>query len=180
MKSHNFDRIWTIDLEATCWDSDMGDQPEVIEIGHCWLFNDGRIIREPRLFVRPTINPTLSDYCKNLTGITQEQVNTARPLNEVLATLSQKLGPQNHPCAAFGNYDLKQLIEESARKGFHYIHNPTYINVKAVHAFMTKARKGVGLKKAVQECGLVFDGVNHNGSDDAFMAAQVLKYHFKW
>jgi len=71
-----------VDLEATCWEGSSVENMEVIEIGAVSL--DGEILQPISDFqqlVRPTTNPVLTDYCKDLTGIEQQQIDSAPDLS---------------------------------------------------------------------------------------------------
>jgi hypothetical protein len=78
--------VLALDLEATC-DAPKSPQPqEVIEVGAVLL--DGRRgcradrpLAEFHSHARPTIRPELSAFCVDFTGVTQEQVDAAPPLD---------------------------------------------------------------------------------------------------
>src|ERR1700689_2335462 len=68
--------LTVFDLEFTAWECSMashwlkpGELKEVVQIGAVQLDRDFRILDELEILVRPRINPTLSDYFENLTGI---------------------------------------------------------------------------------------------------------------
>ena len=69
------------DLEYTAWDCSMarhwlspGEFKEVVQIGAVRLDADFRVLDELDVLVRPRINPVLSPYFENLTGIATAQV----------------------------------------------------------------------------------------------------------
>ncbi len=75
-------RFVMFDLECTTWDgaaargwSGPGEHREVIQVGA--TLTDERFTEQfaLKVLVKPQINPILSDYCKNLTGITQEDID---------------------------------------------------------------------------------------------------------
>ncbi|MFH1423827.1 MAG: 3'-5' exonuclease [Candidatus Nealsonbacteria bacterium] len=76
-------RFILFDLECTSWDgaaarnwSGPGEHREVIQIG-ATLTDIERFTEQftVKTLVKPRINPILSEYIKNLTGITQEDIN---------------------------------------------------------------------------------------------------------
>ena len=68
-------KVVIVDLEATCLRERKPDFiSEIIEIGAVKI-DDDKIIEEMSLFVKPTINPILSDFCTELTSISQEDVD---------------------------------------------------------------------------------------------------------
>jgi len=72
-----FDQIIVIDVESTCWHGKIpkGQMNEIIEIGICIICTkSGDILDTRDIIVKPE-HSTISDYCKNLTTITQEQMH---------------------------------------------------------------------------------------------------------
>jgi len=79
------DIIAIMDLEFTAWEgssarrwSAPGEEMEIVQIGATRHRNDDALseIEALDVLVKPLINPELSDYFIELTGITQEQVDT--------------------------------------------------------------------------------------------------------
>ena len=67
------------------WDKSEGEYKEIIQIGAVKIdTEDMEIVDSFNRFVKPQINSELSEYIKNLTGITQKQVNEANRLEVVL------------------------------------------------------------------------------------------------
>ena len=69
------------DTEFTSWKGSMqnnwskpGEHRELVQIGALKI-QDGKIIEKLNLFIKPKINPVLSDYFIKLTGITNEHIN---------------------------------------------------------------------------------------------------------
>ncbi|XP_054936933.1 3'-5' exoribonuclease 1 isoform X3 [Physeter macrocephalus] len=81
-----YDYICVIDFEATC---EEGNPPEfiheIIEFPVVLLNTHTLEIEDTfQQYVRPEINTQLSDFCINLTGITQDQVDKADTFPQVL------------------------------------------------------------------------------------------------
>ena len=78
-----------VDLEATCSDDRVAvprDQMEIIEIGAVMIH--GRThsaLSEFQNFVRPVRNPALTEFCRELTGIAQSEVDAALGYKDVLS-----------------------------------------------------------------------------------------------
>eukprot|EP00966_Prymnesium_polylepis_P016593 382855-Prymnesium_polylepis.1 len=88
-----FPYLCVLDVEATC-EEDVAFhdyQHEIIEfpVVVLDLSNGGGVIGEFHSFVRPTVNSTLSAFCSHLTGITQELVDSAPTLPDVLAQFEE-------------------------------------------------------------------------------------------
>lgn len=74
--------ICILDLEATCWVDKRNDKiREIIEFPSVLYKVDQKcnmtLIAEFQKYVKPTLNPVLSDFCIELTKITQDTVNNA-------------------------------------------------------------------------------------------------------
>ncbi|XP_066990303.1 ERI1 exoribonuclease 2-like isoform X2 [Macrobrachium rosenbergii] len=88
--AQEFDFLVVLDFESTCWDNGarMGRQ-EIIEFPAVLLRTaTGEIMSEFHQYVMPVEQPILSEFCKNLTGITQEQVEAGVPLGTCLGLFS--------------------------------------------------------------------------------------------
>ena len=123
-----------VDFESTC---DTGGrmaahEMELIEIGAVKVrLDDGEILSTFRSFVRPQNQPILSDFCKQLTGIRQREIDTAEPFTHVLKEFQTWL---NHPFwtwASWGNFDRTLLDRELERAGDDLIF-AEHLNLKAI------------------------------------------------
>src|SRR5438067_4346899 len=130
-------RYIIVDLEATCWE--RGGRPErmeIIEIGAVRLESaSGPATDEFARFVRPVIEPSLSEFCKQLTGIRQQDVDAARPFPEVFDKFLGWIGDAPVTLSSWGAYDLRQFRLDCAR---HRIPMPEtferHVNLKAEFA----------------------------------------------
>ncbi|WP_426203874.1 exonuclease domain-containing protein [Pseudomonas sp. TWP3-1] len=86
--------LYCVDLEATCDEvgesesprplAVLPDQMETIVIGLVVIgIETLEIVDEFKCFVRPQINPILTDFCKQLTSIQQADVDSAGTYVEV-------------------------------------------------------------------------------------------------
>ena len=161
-----------IDLECTCNDDPPlpKGESEIIEIGMVLgpLAPQGfTVIDELQLYVQPTIHPTLTRFCTELTGIAQETINQAPLLKAALSQLTGFL-EKHSPIAwgSWGKFDARQFEVEAANKS---LPNPLasmpHHNIKQL--FARKRGHRVGLARAVQLSGLRFQGRHHSGLDDA-------------
>ena len=163
-----------IDLEATCWArGEKQGRMEIIEIGAV-LFRPGEgVTGELQQFVRPREKPTLSDFCKTLTGITQAQVDGGLPYPEALAAVLAFAGPEVVFCS-WGDFDRRQFEKDGALHQVDYPF-PAHLNLKRLFAHRTG--KGLlALDAAVELCGLAFQGRHHSGIDDARNVAGLLDW----
>ncbi|KAL0947144.1 hypothetical protein HGRIS_013272 [Hohenbuehelia grisea] len=96
-----YDAFLVLDVEATCQLGSSFDYPnEIIEFPVCLMrwkdTADGgqsqlEVVDEFRSFVKPSWRPTLSQFCTQLTGITQDQVDGAPNFAGVLALMHRFL-----------------------------------------------------------------------------------------
>lgn len=159
-----------IDLECTCdSDSDFGPH-EIIEIGAViGTLSQERfdVIAELQIYVKPVINPTLTNFCTELTNITQSTVDAAETLNSALPLLADWLQTNNVTAwASWGKFDSNQFARECELKS---LKNPMadiqHLNLKQL--FARKFGHRVGLERALSLRGLTFTGRLHSGIDDA-------------
>jgi len=119
--------VLCLDAEFTCWENSLRDgwsdpkyPPEILQIGLVGYDNiTGETISEYVSFVRPVLNPVLSDYCKNLLRLSQQTIDRAPGLSLVLAEIENHLlGYSLESCClcSFGP-DLIQIAEDTARQG---------------------------------------------------------------
>jgi inhibitor of KinA sporulation pathway (predicted exonuclease) len=106
-------RIVVVDVEATCWKKGIfSRQKETIEIGAVRLLLGRAESSWPEFqtFVRPRRYPRLSTFCRELTGITQENVDAAPAFPEALQLFVDWLQPlEQVVLATWSRYDLWQL-----------------------------------------------------------------------
>jgi len=140
-----------IDLEATCWErDDVNKQPhEIIEIGAVLLDENFNYIKEYSQFVKPQDNPILSEYCKDLTTITQKDVDNAPPIFEVIPQFAEWLAPyENVIFCSWGNFDKNQMQKECDRYLLEFPFDEAFINIKEKYAEVLHRSKKTGLRKA--------------------------------
>ncbi|HLL26021.1 MAG TPA: 3'-5' exonuclease [Kofleriaceae bacterium] len=165
-----------VDLEATCDDAGAvpRDESEIIEIGAVLV--DGKTLTavdEFQTFVRPIVHPTLTVFCRELTTITQADVDHAPTFPEVAPELA-KLGADALFCS-WGNYDRNQLAADARR---HRIAMPlpgAHLNIKEQFAKALGGKKQ-GTYQALSRVGLRPTGTHHRGIDDARNIARLLPW----
>ncbi len=167
-----------VDLEATCWPK--GTRPnrmEIIEIGAVRLGPDlGPIVAEFDAFVRPVNEPELSDFCTELTGIRQEDVDRADPFPVVFRRFLEWIGPEPFVLCSWGAYDLRQFRVDCERHSvpFPEAFEERHVNVKAAFA-RWKGIKPVGMRGALGMLGLPLEGRHHRAIDDVRNIAKVAR-----
>lgn len=170
-----------IDVEATCWDGQPppGSVNEIIEIGLTVVdVSARRRVSRHRILVRP-VRSTVSDFCTQLTGLTQAEVAEGVGFAEACRILVEEFESTERPWASWGEYDRKQFARQSTADRvaypFGYPTEHGHTNAKAVFTAAYGLRRRPGMAQALQIAGLPLEGRHHSGEDDAWnIAALVL------
>jgi 3'-5' exoribonuclease 1 len=164
-----------VDVEATCDDGGriQPHEMEIIEIGAVKVrLEDGEILSTFRSFVRPQNQPMLSDFCKQLTGIRQREIDSAAFFTEVLKAFQSWL---NHPFwtwASWGDFD-RTLLERELERAEEDPIFAEHMNLKAIAKECWDLKK-TGMKEALGHLGLAPIGTHHRALDDAKSVAQLV------
>lgn len=178
--------IIVFDIECTCWDDSENrsrDERETIEIGAVLL--DGthfEILNEFDVLIKPVNNPILSEFCTNLTTISQSQIDKGVSFAEGLDSFQKWYTFKGNPLfLTWGYFDKNHLVMESEKKNYHgqfvtdILTHGCHVNVKQKFAdHMDCAPCGVG--KALRKLQIKFEGTQHRGIDDARNIAKIAKY----
>ena len=130
-------RIVVVDVEATCWKKGVFTRKkETIEIGAVLLLLDRGESRWPEFqtFVRPRRLPHLSSFCRELTGIIQENIDAAPTFPEALRLFLEWSPPlERAVLASWSRYDLWQLNLDLEAHGLPKLAIP-FLDVKKLAA----------------------------------------------
>ncbi|XGW00740.1 MAG: exonuclease domain-containing protein (plasmid) [Leptolyngbya sp. BL-A-14] len=188
MNLTQYDYYLVLDLEATCCDQETikRHQMEIIEIGTVMVAAQSMsVIDEFQTFIKPVRYPILTQFCKSLTSITQEQVDQAPSYVEAVALLKQWLS--NYPNAVFGSWGDYALLRRY-RKGrnqfkqdskFHNVPFPIaypHVNLKQLFSEVQGLPKRYGMAEALQLAGIALEETHHRGIDDARNIAKLLPF----
>jgi len=153
------------------------------------------------LYVQPEERPTLSAFCTRLTGIAQATVDNALPLRACLPRFNKWLkdvqtkfnftfaqfdmsnrDESDRPSvkmelgsvATWTDWDLGRMLHnECKRKGLRYPPElSAWVDLKLLYRDFY-GRKPAGLNGALKDIGMVFDGREHSGIDDAINTAHL-------
>ncbi|XP_078273602.1 ERI1 exoribonuclease 2 [Rhinoraja longicauda] len=194
-----FSYLIIIDFESTCWKNGKSHyRPEIIEFPAVLLnTSSGEIEVEFHTYLQPQEQPILSEFCMELTGVTQRQVEAGIPLAICLSQFSrwiqkqqlekkivfvmegsQQCDPGSRPCAfvTWSDWDLGVCLHYECKRK--QLHKPnvlnSWIDLRATYKVFYN-RKPKGLNGALQDLGMVFSGREHSGLDDARNTA-----HLAW
>lgn len=166
-----------LDLEATCWAKRTSpERMETIEIGGVRLdVASLEITDEFSRFVRPVAEPALSDFCTELTGIAQADVDAADDFKTVFPSFLDWTGPGLPTLCSWGAYDVRQFEVDCRRHGM-----PTpailrrHLNLKQTFATWRGTRP-CGMKAALRMLGLPLEGRHHRALADARNIARIAR-----
>ncbi|NXG05717.1 ERI2 exoribonuclease, partial [Sakesphorus luctuosus] len=185
-----------LDFEATCWRDGERREHEIIEFPAVLLnTSTGEIESEFHTYVQPQEHPILSEFCTELTGITQSQVDEGVPLNICLSQFMkwiQKIQKEkkiifgidtqsNFPSEAkactfvtWTDWDLGVCLHYECKRK--QLRKPdilnSWIDLKATYRAYYN-RKPKGLNGALQDLGIAFVGREHSGLDDSRNTARL-------
>ncbi|HHW94658.1 MAG TPA: exonuclease domain-containing protein [Mogibacterium sp.] len=171
-----------LDLEATCEENNRNFSNEIIEIGAVRIDENFDIISTYNEFIKPKINPVLTDFCKQLTTITQEDVDNARAFPEVIEHFMNwaDINSGEYLLCSWGYYDRKQLVKNCELYRLDSSWIDKHISLK--HQFGTiRNERPCGMAKALNKLNIPLEGTHHRGIDDAKNIAKIfLAYKDKW
>lgn len=119
------------------------------------------------MFCQASPFPKLSEFCKQLTSITQEQVDQGITLLEAVQELRDLALKHDALFCSWGNYDRKQLKACAKRFGVPYPFGEEHLNLKEAHRKFYGYPKPKGMKGALYYHDLPLAGTHHRGIDDA-------------
>lgn len=175
--------IVVVDIEHTCTEdgSIPPEERETIEIGAVRIDTHSlQVVDEFTCLIRPVIHPKLSQFCTELTGITQAELDVAAHFSEVFANFINWLPDgAEYIFATWGAYDLVQLNIDCASHGMPAFSPSKSLNLKVAFKEARNLKKKVGLKRALGIANLSYEGSHHRALDDAKNTARLPPLIFK-
>lgn len=174
--------VTIFDLEYTAWECSMarfwlgpGEFREVVQIGAVRLDADSFAVQaEFEVLVRPRFNPVLSTYFENLTGISNEQVQS-RGIDFRAAYDRFLAFAGDCPIAAFGR-DEKALEENLRLYGIRDAKAlPLFYDLRGWFAVQGVDPRGRHSCEIGPALGVPFVGRAHNALDDVRSLAAVME-----
>lgn len=173
-----------IDFEGTCEeDNPLGYVHEIIEFPAVLVdANTLEVVSEFHEFVKPQQKPKLSQFCQNLTGVTQEIVDSADHFPAVLFKFQQwltghELGTKyKFGVVTDGPWDMSRFFSTQCKLCSISVPNfaREWINLRKLYRNFYKIYKG-SLRDMVSNLGLKFEGTPHSGIDDARNITRILQ-----
>ncbi|XP_069482368.1 3'-5' exoribonuclease 1 isoform X2 [Ambystoma mexicanum] len=179
-----YDYICVIDFEATCEEGNPSDYVhEIIEFPIVLLNTRTLEIEDTfQQYVKPELKPELSDFCINLTGITQDIVDAADSFPQVLQNVvdwmrQKELGMKyKYAILTDGSWDMSKFLNMQCRTS--RLKFPRFakkwINIrKAYGNYYKVTRTQTKLTMMLEKLGMSYDGRPHSGLDDSRNIARI-------
>jgi inhibitor of KinA sporulation pathway (predicted exonuclease) len=193
MTEQPFGHYVVLDFEANCKKDDERFFKEIIEFPLVLIDASTKQVKDRlQIYVKPKIHPKITDFCTELTGITQEDVENGVSLPVALEQTHEWLHKHglvsahitnytvpNHEPVHFsfctdGPWDFRDFLSpECTRKGIaipSYYYN--WVNMRWLFASHYSCSRG-NIKKMLAKLQMVFEGREHSGIDDAYNIALI-------
>ncbi|MCR1973721.1 exonuclease domain-containing protein [Clostridium sporogenes] len=151
---------------------------EIIQIGAIKLNENFATIDTFNALVKPEIYLDLNPFVKNLTNLTMDSLNKAKPFREVYKDFLKFLDKDKNIFCIWGMTDMKELFRNIVYYKLDTKSIPKeYINVQAYAGKYLNYPKSinVGLSNAVELFHITKNNDFHNAFNDAFYTAEVFK-----
>ncbi|XP_042634858.1 3'-5' exoribonuclease 1-like [Cyprinus carpio] len=185
-----FDYICVVDYEATCEENNPPDYlHEIIEFPMVLIDTHTlEIVDSFQEYVKPVLNPQLSEFCVKLTGITQKVVDEAETFHQVLkravSWLQEKeLGTKyTYTFLTDGSWDMGKFLHTQCKLSC--IRFPPFarkwINIRKSYGnFYKVPRTQTKLICMLENLGMQYDGRPHCGLDDSHNIARIAIHMLK-
>lgn len=183
----SFEYYLVLDFESTCQEGTKIDPQEIIEFP-CLLVraDDLCLVDQFHEYVKPVASPLLTNFCTDLTGITQDMIQNRDAFPDVLARFvswynSHGLDPSNATFVTCGQWDLVSMLPQQCK--YSGLEVPQmldvgvsgeFVNIKLTYQYTT-GKYGKGLMAMQSHLGLKFEGRLHSGIDDCRNILAVMK-----
>lgn len=151
---------------------------EILQIGAVKLDNDLNVVSTFNTFVKPNIFPNIHPYIKELTKITEEDVNDAPDFIHAVDNFLNFIGNEKYTLCTWGEADINEFINN-----LNFYNIPTsimkynHIDIQLYASKFFKYPKGsrIGLKNTIDILNLPENSTFHNALHDAIYTAEVFK-----
>jgi len=157
-----------VDLEWTCCNDDSipNGEHETIEIGAVLV--DGSTLlgfSEFDAFVKPVQHPILTNFCTTLTGIRQEDVDSADEFPKVFARFQDWINLYKAALfCSWGGGDKKRFMDDCM---FHKMDYPFTNHLDLSRVFTKVTGRRCMHRRAMKILGVEPEGKHHRGISDA-------------
>jgi inhibitor of KinA sporulation pathway (predicted exonuclease) len=187
--------ICVLDFEANCNEKGEKHMNEIIEfpsVLYKWnlMTNEFKEISRYQDYVKPIKNVIITDYCTNLTGITQEQVDKGIPFREsfqghydwIKQHVKLVLVDYSTTLVTCGNWDLMTMLPKDCKR-YGIIYYPDiykkFINIKISYQKTLNTPKQYGLANMISIIKMKMEGRHHSGIADCHNTGRIFGYLIK-
>ncbi|MBC8338608.1 MAG: exonuclease domain-containing protein [Rhodospirillales bacterium] len=179
--------IAVFDLEFTAWEGSLqngwsatGEEKEVVEIGAIQLADDEGLMETGafQALVKPVINPGLSEYFVNLTGITQARLEAdGLDFADGLEAFREFIGEDTRAVYCYGR-DWNVLGQDCERRGLLFpFPQDLFFNARDLMArHVNSDFAGMESNTLPDALGFPPPGVSHQAVDDCRCIAGALRF----
>jgi len=189
----SFTHLVVLDFEATCDGETPPDPQEIIEFPSVLLrLEDLAVTGEFESFVRPLHHPQLTPFCRELTSITQAQVDDAPLFPEVFEAHQQWLSSHGLPLTpdaegalpyaivTCGDWDLRTMLPRQLKAcdpPLDWMPHPyrRWINVKVPFREAHPKLRRAGMARMLEALALELEGHHHRGIDDTRNITKIVR-----
>ena len=178
-----FEYLLVLDFEANCIENGSLPCQEVIEFPVVPVQVGTQTVLEDKIFhhyIKPTVVPQITEFCTQLTGIKQNQVDAGIPITEALQRLDKWMEDNgftasNSTFVTCGRWDLNTCLKKEAsyKKIELKPYLKKFINIKDAWMATHTVSKATGMPGMLQSEGLTLDGKHHSGIDDSKNIAKI-------
>ena len=174
-----------LDFESTC-DQGRGFGPhEIIEFPSVLVdLETDQVVDDFKSFARPVENPVLTEFCTQLTSITQQDVEGASLFTKVFGRHqawleAHHLTETNALFVTCGDWDLMSMLPQQCQlSGIDPAAIPPiyrrWLNIKVLYCQVLDQPRVGGMKKMLNGLGLKLEGTHHRGIDDCRNIGRIL------
>ncbi len=177
----NLKVILIVDLEATTSDDESvpRHEMETIEIGAVLLdLKSLSIIKTFQSFVRPIKHPILTQFCMNLTHISQDMVDQADGFKDAMFRFYESMliyDTSEMIWGSWGLFDRNLFIRDCEHHQIAY-QLPNHLNLKNLFSEAQGFHQNYGMSAAIKKVGLSLEGDHHRALDDALNTSKLLPW----
>ncbi|XP_026816776.1 ERI1 exoribonuclease 3-like [Rhopalosiphum maidis] len=180
-KSQPYTKFFVLDFEATCDNGAHLLKPQEIIEFPCILVELNTVkgsfdvVSCFHSYVKPIIHTQLTDYCTQLTGITQDMVSNSPPFDDVFLNFCNwhnyhtNMEKEKSIIVTSGNWDIGNMFVEQCKLYPSSIKIPefmrTWINIKKLFA-LTMGQYPLGITNMLKRTNSKQFGNIHSGIDD--------------
>lgn len=152
---------------------------EIIQIGAVKVDENLNMIDEFSTYVQPQYGK-IDGYIMNLTGIHEKQIKRAPILEDALKQFANWIGEQECEICAWSKTDKSQMKKEILSKGIEgheiefLLEQCKWVDYQEEFQTRFQIQNTPSLKTALEWTGIMLEGKQHDGLDDAYNTARMI------